>query len=450
MLGFLDPLEALQSRLLDAIGDAVIVTVWHYDRPVDHARLREFHVALQRGPLGRSIEASPIRGASGRWVMADTFAELFVEPHPIAREQFEGWLDSRIAEPLSTAGGPGWRLSTTAFADGGSAVCLVATHKIADVKAISQAVAQAVRTDESGADQVSSNGTGRRSSLAEYLAAITMRSAVGCTLAIRRVASIVARQSNTQQIASAETGGNTSSEPSGPPPRPARVAVAIPAEQWQQSAEKLNGSTTSLCAAVTASIASALGRVNGDGVATLLMPVSTRTGPDDIRGNAIASTPLNVPVSFDGSKAPDLAQIRQLIKQSLAAQPSRKRDRRDARALISLPQAQFSEVVEMAGEHLATDQSVCSVVGKLDHKLPFIDGGEASSVWAGLVNPQLEDGRALQSQSSMLSVLIVEACGQIALRFVGFHDDRVADTAQLRSLVLDVFESYGMSAVSLT
>jgi hypothetical protein len=451
MLGFLDPIDALQARLLDAIGDAVIVIVWNYDRPVDHARLQEFHVALQHGPLSRSIEKSTFRGASGRWVMANKFAALYTEPDPIAREQFERWLDSRVAEPLSTADGPGWRLSTTRFAGGGSAVCLVTTHKIADVKAISHGVAQAVSTDASGTDRESSNNSRLRSALVEYSAAIAMRSAVGGSLAIRRVASILRRRSNTQQPTTAgEPSEYMRYGSSVPPPRPVRVAVTIPADHWERSAEKLSGSTTSLCAAVTASIAAALGRVNAQGVATLFMPVSTRTGPDDLRGNAIASAPLKVPVSVDGAKAQDLAQIRKSIKQALADQTSRKRDRRDARSLICLPDAEFNKMVEMAGGHVSSDQSVCSVVGKLAAELPFIDGAKASSVWAGLVNPQLEDSRALESQSSMLSVLIVEACDQIALRFVGFHVDRVADESQLRTLVLDVLESYGLSALPLT
>ena len=77
MSNVLDLVDQTIFRVEQAAGITnLIQCVWVYNRPVDIDGLRQFHHHLQRGPLSRRIERSPLPFGRHRWVSPSGQPEL--------------------------------------------------------------------------------------------------------------------------------------------------------------------------------------------------------------------------------------------------------------------------------------------------------------------------------------------------------------------------------------
>src|SRR3569623_1696330 len=112
---------------------------WIYNRPVNVDGLRRFHRALGHGLLGRRIERSPLPFARDRWVAWPGPDDIEIATTPRPRADLNAWLRERASLPLDPEYGPCWHIGVLPFEDGGTAVCLTATHIIADGLGVTEA-----------------------------------------------------------------------------------------------------------------------------------------------------------------------------------------------------------------------------------------------------------------------------------------------------------------------
>jgi hypothetical protein len=93
----------------------------------------------------------------------------------------------------------------------------------------------------------------------------------------------------------------------------AKATIFIDADEWDARARSLGGTGNALLAGLAAGLAQRVGRVAGDGSATLAIPVNRRT-TGDTRANAITAVDVMVDPA---SATTDLREIRAAIKHAL-------------------------------------------------------------------------------------------------------------------------------------
>nr|WP_152665953.1 hypothetical protein [Mycobacterium sp. UM_NZ2] len=159
------------------------------------------------------------------------------------------------------------------------------------------------------------------------------------------------------------------------------VTAYIDLAQWDRRAENLGGTSNSLLAGVAARLGERLGRVAGDGTATLFCPVSERC-EDDTRGNALTYAVVTVDPTC---AAQDLADVRSRIKQALVELATNPNE-----SLALLPLA--SMIPNWLGRRLVglwpgSGATVigCSNVGELDSAVNRPDGTDADYLSVRLV-----------------------------------------------------------------
>jgi hypothetical protein len=92
-----------------------------------------------------------------------------------------------------------------------------------------------------------------------------------------------------------------------------KAMIFVDADEWDARAQSLGGTSNALLAGLAARLAQRVGRVAGDGFATLAIPVNERAD-DDTRANAISSVDIMVDPAIATT---DLREIRTATKQAL-------------------------------------------------------------------------------------------------------------------------------------
>jgi len=336
----LDPLDQAMFEFGRATGVNVVVqAVWLYDRAIDIDGLRQFHKSLQRGRLSRRIERSPLRFGRHRWVSANGSSDLEIVASARPREEFDAWLNEQANILLDPERGPVWHLAALPFTDGGAGVSLVIPHCVTDGLGLFEGLADAAR----GRDDPIAWPAGRSRRRWQAMREDARQTARDARAIGHGIASAV-------RLARRSRGSPGPARPlPAPPPVGADEPIAIPlatvfvgADEWEQRAHALGGSSTALLAGLTAHLARQRGRVTVDGLVALRIPFNQRTA-GDTRGNAVS----NVDVMVDPAcVTTDLRGIRATIKQALV-------DHRELpdeeRAMLSLIPVLPKRLLKLAG-----------------------------------------------------------------------------------------------------
>ncbi|MFB8277504.1 hypothetical protein [Nocardia colli] len=427
----LGDIDCVSARGHSALGGTLAIqAVWHYDRPVDKAALADFHAALRHGRLGRVVAAAMIPAAGDRWSARAEFDPLEVSEPPIPRGELESWIAAQGRAELRTFGGPAWRLSTTACDNGDSAVSLLASHTIADGRAFCDAIAEAV-ADKRFEPKYPTDEFGR------------MRLLYGDIRdAARRGGALVKAIGLAAQLAAGRLGEPEADTGNDKDFRLPTVDATIPAPLWHAAAQSRGGSATTLAVAVTAAIATEIGRTDEEGRARMMMPVSTRTEADR-RANALAS--IDFEVDLRNGPLTDLAPLRAVMKEKLSAAVTGERPVAPLIPIaVALPRKSFGKLVRKVAADATV--SVCSNLGELEPEMLCVDGRPASKIRLGLVNQSLDSLTVLAARGGNLYVSLFESDGQITLRCNGFHSPNLVDVEQLTAVVQRVLAAYELSA----
>ncbi|HWS91420.1 MAG TPA: wax ester/triacylglycerol synthase domain-containing protein [Mycobacterium sp.] len=287
--------------------------VWAYNRAIDIDGLRKFHQHLQRGRLSRRVERSPLPFGRHRWVSPSSQSDLEIVATPRPREEFDAWLSEQANTPLDAEHGPGWHLAVLPFTDGGAGVSFVISHTLVDGVGLCEALADAASGRHDPINWPAAGSRRRRQALRED-ARQTARDIPAVGRAIVAAAQF-ARRNRDGAGSGARLPSAMRSPFVGPDERVAlpKATIFVDADEWDARAHSLGGTGNALLAGLAARLAQRVGRVAGDGFATLAIPVNERAD-DDTRANAITSVEIMVATA---AATTDLREIRAAIKQAL-------------------------------------------------------------------------------------------------------------------------------------
>ncbi|OMC29795.1 hypothetical protein [Mycobacterium colombiense] len=407
--------------------------VWIYHRAIDIDGLRQFHRHLQRGRLSRRIERSRLPFGRHRWVAPKDQSDLEIAERPRAREEFDGWLSEQANTPLDSEHGPGWHLAVLPFTGGGAGVSFVISHSLIDGVGLCEALADAATGRH---DPISwpAAGSRRRWRALREDARQTARDVPAVGRAVLAAARFASR------------GTEPPRAPREPLVRPdervelAKATIFVDADEWDARAQSLGGTSNALLAGLAGGLAQRLGRVAGDGVATLAIPVNERAD-GDTRANAITSVDIEV----DPAGAPtDLREIRAAIKQALI----RHQEAPDER-LALLPLAPLTPrwlIRRMAGVALGgATTSGSSNLGAVNPAATRPDGTDADHFAVRLLVPGVTKATVHQT-GGLLGVLSGRTHGRVFVSVVAHEEGRPNSNASLRQHISRVLSDFSLTA----
>ncbi|OBH57890.1 hypothetical protein A5685_06635 [Mycobacterium colombiense] len=407
--------------------------VWIYHRAIDIDGLRQFHRHLQRGRLSRRIERSRLPFGRHRWVAPKDQSDLEIAERPCAREEFDAWLSEQANTPLDSEHGPGWHLAVLPFTGGGAGVSFVISHSLIDGVGLCEALADAATGRH---DPVSwpAAGSRRRWRALREDARQTARDIPAVGRAVVAAARFASR------------GTELPRAPRDPLVRPdervelAKATIFVDADEWDARAQSLGGTSNALLAGLAGRLAQRLGRVAGDGVATLAIPVNERAD-GDTRANAITS----VDIAVDPAGAPtDLREIRAAIKQALI----RHREVPDER-LALLPLAPLMPrwlIRRMAGMALGgATTSGSSNLGAVNPAATRPDGTDADHFAVRLLVPGVTKATVHQT-GGLLGVLSGRAHGRVFVSVVAHEEGHPNSNTSIRQHLSSVLSDFSLTA----
>lgn len=410
---------------------------WVYEHPLDLEGLRRFHRNLAYGLLGRRIESSPLPFGRHRWVAYAGSADIEMAATSRPRSEVPTWADEQLRYAIDPEFGPAWRLAVQPLTEGGAVVTLVASHTLCDGLGMSLAIAEAakgVRRD------LGYPPPGSRS-LAQALVEDTR-------VAVRAVPETARAAVAALRLARKNRGDLESSAGRAAPPSTLRgaepvtvpsVAVLLDAQQWDERAESLGGTSNSLLAGFAARLAQLQGRTGPDGRVKLSLPVSERTD-GDTRGNALTGVMLSV----DPTNASlDLRDIRAEIKENLA---SLSEARNELFAPLPLtPLIPKWLVSRLEGMALGSGSPVgISNLGKLDPAVNRPDGTDAEF----LAIRQIESRTTADTLDRLGGTLFVASArvhGKVFITVSAWQVGAVNSRDRLAALVQGTLEEFGLS-----
>ena len=443
MSNVLDLIDQSAFRGERAIGAAnLLQCVWVYNRAIDIDGLRQFHHHLQRGRLSRRIERSPLPFGRHRWVAPSDQSDLEIVATPRPREKFDAWLDEQANTPPDAEHGPGWHLAVLPFTDGGAGVSLVISHCLIDGVGLCEALADAACGRHDPIDWPAAAARRRRQALRE-----DTRQFADDIAAIGRAVVAAAR------FARSNRGGAGSGvrQPSalrspfvGPNERVAvaKATIFVDADEWDFRAHSLGGTSNTLLAALAAGLAQRVGRVAGDGFATLDIPVNERAD-GDTRANALTAVDI---VVDPAAATTDLREIRAATKQALIRRQEVPDDR-----LTLLPLAPLLPhwlIRRMAGVALGgATTSRSSNLGAVDPAANRPDGTEADcfamkSFFVGAIEA------TIHQTGGWLGLLSGRVHGQVFVSVVVYQPGRSNSNDELRQHISSVLSDFSLTATT--
>ncbi|MCV7079013.1 hypothetical protein H7I94_27885 [Mycobacterium szulgai] len=390
--------------------------------------------------MGRRVERSPLGFARDRWVLSPAPKNLDIAPKPRRRADFSAWVDERAGVPIDPEHGPSWHLGVLPLEDGGCVVSLVASHVVIDGVGMCLAIADAVegRTRNLGYRPAGSRTLGR--ALIEdgwqTLAAtpeLTRAAVAGVRWAWRNRADLFTSNVATPISSRAAAGDHAVSVPT--------LIAYLDAEEWDDCARRLGGTSNSLLAGLASRLAVRVGRVSDDETVTLWIPVNERA-PDDARGNAW--TRAIVKVNATGA-ARDLSEIRVKIKQALIDQTPSSNEWFALLPLTSMtPKWLYRRLVTMWSS--VTDLPIdCSNSGQLDTAVNRPDGTEADYLSVQPIEPGIKKSR-LEHMGGQLFLGSMRIHGKICISITAYLVGRRNSKDELRELISRTFAEFNLTA----
>ncbi|MDH6245564.1 hypothetical protein [Mycobacterium sp. OTB74] len=414
--------------------------VWVYNRAIDIDGLGQFHQHLQRGRLSRRVERSPLPFGRHRWVSPSGQSDLEVVATPRPRQAFDAWLGEQANTPLDAEHGPGWHLAVLPFTDGGTGVSFVISHTLIDGVGLCEALTDAA--------------TGRRDPIG-WPAAASRRRWQALREDTRQFADDVAAIGRAVVAAARFARSNLGDAGSGTPLPGAlrspvvgpneRVALAkatifVDADEWDARAHSLGGTSNALLAGLAAGLAQRVGRIAGDGFATLAIPVNERAD-GDTRANAITAVDIVVDPAVATT---DLREIRAAIKQALI----RRQEVPDER-LALLPLAPLLPpwlIRRMASVALGgATTSGSSNLGVVNPAANRPDGTDADhfamkSLFAGATEA------TIQQTGGLLGLLSGRVHGQVFVSVAAYQPGRPNSNDTLQQHISSVLSDFSLTA----
>jgi hypothetical protein len=413
--------------------------VWVYERAVDLNGLRRFHHNLGYGLFGRLIERSPLPFGRHRWVAAPNTVDIDVAELSRPRAELSDWADEHAQLPIDPELGPGWRLAVQPFADGSTAVSLVASHCLVDGLAGGRAIADAAegRTHDFGYPPPRSR-TLMRAVASD--ARQTLRDVPDLVRAITAMARLarggqqdLARLNGSQPIAVRVADARDAAVVI-----PA-ITIQLDAKDWDARAGALGGTSNALLNAIAAKAGERRGRRRaGDGSVSLRFVVSDR-GEHDTRANALSFVTIDVDPT---QVTRDLAEVRVAIKQALSTLG----DAPDE-SLAVLPVTPWTPqwAVRRMAEALFTDFSVgCSNLRDVDPATGRPDGTDADWFFARGVTQHITR-KVLERIQGQVTLASGRFGGNVFITVVAYDVDGKNSKPELRELMSDALAEFGLA-----
>src|SRR5271166_426690 len=443
VLDLIDQSAFLAERATGATN--VIQCVWVYNRAIDIDGLRRFHHHLQLGRLSRRIERSALPFGRHRWVSPSGQSDLEIVATPRPREEFDAWLSEQANTPLDSEHGPGWHLAVLPFTDGGAGLRFVISHSLIDGGGLCEALTDAASGRHDPISWPVAGSRRRWQALRE-----DARQTARDIPAMGRAAVAVARFARRNRGADG-AGTQLPSAPRSPfVGAHQRVALNnavmfVDADEWDARAHSLGGTSNALLAGLAARLAQRVGRVTGDGLATLEIPVNQRTA-GDTRANAMTSVDITVDPE---PAATDLRQIRAAIKQALI----RNQEAPDGRLAMLplaplLPQRLVRRMVSVALGGATTSGS--SNLGAINPAVNRPDGTDAdyfagNSFFLGATGTGAPVA-TIHRTGGLLGLLSGRVHGQVFISIVAYQLDRPNSNHDLRQHISSVLSDFALTA----
>ena len=444
VLDLIDQSAFLAERATGATN--VIQCVWVYNRAIDIDGLRRFHRHLQQGRLSRRIERSALPFGRHRWVSPSGQSDLEIVATPRPREEFDAWLSEQANTPLDSEHGPGWHLAVLPFTDGGAGLSFVISHSLIDGGGLCEALTDAASGRHDPINWPVAGSRRRWQALRE-----DARQTARDIPAMGRAAVAVARFARRNRGADG-SGTQLPSAPRSPfVGAHQRVAlnnsvIFVDADEWDARAHSLGGTSNALLAGLAARLAQRVGRVTGDGLATLEIPVNQRTA-GDTRANAMTSVDITVDPE---PAATDLREIRAAIKQALI----RNQEAPDGRLAMLplaplLPQRLVRRMVSVALGGATTSGS--SNLGAINPAVNRPDGTDAdyfagNSFFLGATGSGAPVA-TIHRTGGLLGLLSGRVHGQVFVSIVAYQLDRPNSNRDLRQHISSVLSDFALTAV---
>lgn len=413
--------------------------IWIYEHPVDLEGLRRFHRNLGSGLLGRRVERSPLPFGRHHWVTWRGPADIELSAKMLPRSEVFAWADEQLRLPIDPEYGPSWRLAVQLLTGGGAAVSLVTSHTVSDGLAFTQAVAEAAGglTRDLGYPEPASRPRGRALREDGLQMARAVPEMAKAAAAAVRLARNNKGELNTSAVRSAPAAKVDDTKLVAAP----MVAVFIDERLWLERVEALGGTSNSLFAGIAARIGQLVGRVDGNGMVKLSMPVSERT-EGDTRGNAL--TGMMVTVDPRGV-ATSLSGIRAELKKNLADLSENGLDLLGPLALTPLVPVRLARRLE--GMALGSDAPVgCSNLGQVPAAVNRPDGTDAEFMIARQGESRIT-AEILDRLGGMLFLASLRANGKVSLSVTSWKAGGPNTRDELATWVRTALDDFGLPAV---
>lgn len=434
-LALIDQMSFLSVR---ATGQGSICQcVWIYQRAIDFDGLRRFHRNLGLGLLGRRIERSPLPFARHRWVSYPAAPDIDIAELVRPRGELSTWVNERGQLPVNPEAGPSWHLGVAHFADGSTAISLVATHLVIDGLGFCLAIADAINGNthdlgyppprsRSRLRAVIQDASQTARGMPEVGRALVTAAQMG-----RRRRSDIARVRASRPVAAVRATANDDLV------APA-VTIYVDPDDWDLRANTLGGNSNSMFAGFAAKLADGAGcRAAGDGTIAISIPVSDRT-QGDTRANALSF----VIVSADPSQvATDLSDLRGTISQALRTLRETPEELLGVLALTPLiPQRVMRKLADVAYGY--TDVG-CSAFGDIDPAVGRPDGTDADQIF-------IRGGRQRWTQQNFdrprgMLVASGRIGGRIFITLIAYHVDGTTSKHDLGELAAYTLSEFGLT-----
>jgi len=423
---------------LRALGHGpVIQYTWIYGHDVDLGALRRFHRNLGYGILGRRIERSPLPFGRHRWIAWEGPSDLVVAPAARPRSELTAWSDEQAALPIDPEFGPPWRLAVQLFAGGVTAVTLVVSHTIADGVGIAVSVTDAAKGLTKNLGYPDGGSRTKRQVLLED-SRRTVKALPEMARALR-AAVRVARSNDAPASAGSHKAVNVGEDPRETVTVPS-VTAYLDANQWDERAKSLGGTSNSLLLGLVARLGMRLDWVEEDGTVTLSIPVSERT-EGDTRGNALTAVRVTAyPAEING----DLRAVRAALKAALSTQGEERNQLVGPLPLVPMvPKAvarRFESLV-VGGRLIGS-----SNLGLLDPAVNRPDGTEADYFYVRLCE-QTDRAHLRRHGGVFFPVVSARMRGQLSINVGHTNADGSTTTDQLLDAVRGALGDFGLSGL---
>lgn len=432
-LAFMDQASFLALRARDQ--PQLVQWAWVYERPVDLDGLRRFHDNLGYGLLGRRIERSPLPFGRHRWVASHHGPGIDVAETTRPRSELSAWVDERAQLPIDPERGPGWHLGAARFADGSTAVSLVASHCIVDGLGCGEAIADAINGVTTDLGYPPPRSRTRRRAVAQ-----DARQAVQGIRQIAQAIRAATRLVRRQRQEFARLGE----------PRPAMLSgadeyVTVPAitihvdqDEWDARAGALGGTSNSLFTGFAAKLGERMGRqCADDGTVRVIITASDRV-EGDTHANALSFTSIGV----DPARVTtDLSQVRGAIRLALK---TLRESPDESLELLPLTPLTPKRAVRRLGDVLfafADLPVTCTNIGDIDRTVGCVDGTEADVTFARGVDQKVT--RELVEQKFFLGSGRIG--GKVFITVIAYHLDGTNSKPKLSEFAAQTLAAFDLT-----